>query len=131
MIQFTVYGTPQPQGSARAFYKAGMRRPIVTSDNAKLKPWRQEVSGTAAALNCELLHGAIVVSVDFFFKRPRTAKKDRTRPTVRPDIDKLSRGILDGLSGILFKDDSQVVSLRATKYYGEPERAQIVIEEIS
>ena len=41
-ISFFVPGVPQPQGSSRAFTtKTG--RAYVTSDNAKLKPWREAV----------------------------------------------------------------------------------------
>jgi hypothetical protein len=45
MISFDVAGIPQQQGSMRAFVVAGRAR--VTSDNAKLKPWRNLVSSEA------------------------------------------------------------------------------------
>jgi Holliday junction resolvase RusA-like endonuclease len=37
--------------------------------------------------------------------------------SVKPDIDKLSRSVLDCLSGRIIKDDSQVVILNARKEY--------------
>ena len=37
--------------------------------------------------------------------------------TKRPDIDNLTKFILDGLEGIFFKDDSTVVKIMATKAY--------------
>lgn len=48
--------------------------------------------------------------------RPK-ALGDREAPPMiqRPDIDKLCRAVLDGLTGVVFKDDSQVVSLYALK----------------
>jgi Holliday junction resolvase RusA-like endonuclease len=36
------------------------------------------------------------------------------------DIDKLSRAVLDTLSGVIIADDSQVVRLYVTKLYGIP-----------
>ena len=130
MIAFTVYGTPRPQGSTRAFIPKGWKRAVITTDNTKLKPWRQEVSGAAMALNPEVLCGAIVLCVDFFFKRPRSAPKARTMPTVKPDVDKLLRGILDACTGICYRDDAQVVQVFASKHYGDPERCEIKLREL-
>jgi Holliday junction resolvase RusA-like endonuclease len=40
------------------------------------------------------------------------------RPAGRPDVDKLARAVLDGLTmGGAFTDDSQVVELQASKWY--------------
>ena len=47
-VEFTVHGTPQPQGSAKAFIPKGWKRAIITSDNRSLKPWRQDVSAMAS-----------------------------------------------------------------------------------
>jgi hypothetical protein len=44
-------------------------------------------------------------------------------PTVKPDIDKLVRAINDALTGILFTDDCQVVSISMTKDYCGERRA--------
>ena len=50
--------------------------------------------------------------------------------TTMPDIDKLARCALDALTGIVFRDDAQIVDLHATKRYGEPERAELTIREL-
>ena len=47
MIQFTVYGHPEPQGSTRAFVPKGWTRPVITTASKKMKPWRQQITGTA------------------------------------------------------------------------------------
>jgi len=40
-------------------------------------------------------------------------------PATRPsDLDKLVRAVLDALTGIVWKDDAQVVALKATKVQG-------------
>ena len=46
------------------------------------------------------------------------------RPGGYPDLDNLVKCVLDGCKGIIFRDDRQVISLRARKCYpvkGEPE----------
>jgi len=40
------------------------------------------------------------------------------------------RGVLDGLTGVLFRDDSQVVELDAAKEYGPLAGVQVVAREI-
>ncbi len=65
--------------------------------------------------------GALEVSVVFYLPRPKTvSEKDRKLPIVPPDIDKLARGLLDGIgqSQVVWGDDSQVVELKAVKVYG-------------
>jgi Holliday junction resolvase RusA-like endonuclease len=126
-VKFTVLGTAQPQGSVRAFMVKG--KPRLTSDNAKLKPWRDRVGWAALEARNkqgwpENYEGVVCIFVRFFFAKPKSAKK-RSDHTVKPDVDKLSRGLLDSLTGILFKDDAQVVLLHASKWYELPERTEI------
>jgi Holliday junction resolvase RusA-like endonuclease len=64
--------------------------------------------------------------VAFYLKKPKRAI---TLPTVKPDIDKLCRAILDALtdSGAIFDDDSQVVQLVASKNYSTLAQPYVVI----
>lgn len=129
MISFTIYGIPQPQGSARAFYIAKLKRAVITADNKKLKPWRQEVSGTALAEMGDQQPARatpICVDVAFYFDRPKSAKKDAIK-IQKPDVDKLLRGLLDALTGICFMDDAQVVDVHACKRFGSPARSEIKV----
>lgn len=128
MISFTVIGTPQPQGSSRAFIPKGWKRPIITSANKNLKPWRQQVSGCATAA----MEGLAIISrpesvgveAHFFFDRPKSAKKD-SQKTTKPDVDKLLRALLDSMTGIVFEDDSQVTLCTVRKSYGQPARLEV------
>lgn len=124
--KFTVYGHPQPQGSSRAFNIKG--RTVVTSANRNLKPWRQQLSETMLAESGKYAGESdqpVCMSLMFVFERPKSAPKKRVGMTVKPDVDKLCRAILDAGTGILYHDDSQVISLTAAKSYGSPERAEI------
>ena len=128
MLSFTVYGTPKPQGSMRAFMPKGWNRPVLTSDNAKLKPWRQQITLTAntfrAMVTDASFQGPQVLVLRFYFAKPASAKK-RQFVTVKPDLDKLQRAVLDACTGVLWRDDSQVIEIKATKHYGLPERVEI------
>ena len=50
-------------------------------------------------------------------------------PTTRPDVLKLARAIEDSLTGVLWHDDSQIVSEHLRKHYGEPARVVVTVQE--
>lgn len=133
MISFTVFGTPQPQGSSRAFIPKGWKRPVITSANAKNKPWRQEIAGTALAemekANLRAAEKGVPVTIEasFYFTKPKSARKRDLHKVTKPDADKLARSLLDALTGIAFADDSQVIQIKATKLFGAPERVSVIV----
>ena len=136
-LSFTVFGIPQPQGSTRAFIPHGWSRPVITSDNPKVKPWRQELAQTAMIAMSE--SGAkmaargvpISISLTFYFEKSKSARKSDQWKTTRPDLDKLLRAVLDALTGIAYQDDSQVCECRVAKLFGSPARLQIEIRTLA
>ena len=114
-----ISGLPIAQGSKNAYQRNGR---IVLVESAKaLKPWRETVAREAARLGFSYTdHEAI--TLELLFVMPMPKKPIRRYPTTKPDIDKLARAILDALTGVCYKDDSQVVRLVAEKVYtfGEP-----------
>lgn len=118
---FQVQGIePAPQGSKR---HVGNGRMIESSK--KVKPWRFAVSQAALEAGHEMFLGPVYVGITFLFPRPKAHynSKGMLKPNApfhkvtKPDIDKTCRSTLDGITGILIKDDSQVASLAATKQY--------------
>lgn len=136
MISFTVYGTPVPQGSMKPFYNKHLGHAILTSDNKKLKPWRQEVALTATCAMGEAhtpmirKPEAIFLEANFYFSKPKSVKKTITQKTTKPDADKLLRSLGDALTGICFEDDSQICEVHVRKLFGVPERAEIRVTQI-
>jgi len=125
MIEFAVWGTPVPQGSKRVF--GGN---VVEVADARLRSWRQDVAAQASAA----MHGhspfsePVEIRLTFHFSRPKGhfgtgRNQDRLKPSapiapgVKPDLDKLVRSVLDALTGVVFRDDAQVVWLTARKCY--------------
>lgn len=131
-LRFTVYGDPLPKGSVRAFTPKGWNRPILTSATKGLKKWEEKIASAAnAQANGILLTGPVHVKIAFFLTRPQSLPKKVRLHTKRPDLDKLIRGATDALTGIVWKDDAQAVSILATKHYTahdhEAPRAEFVI----
>ncbi|MEQ1726763.1 MAG: RusA family crossover junction endodeoxyribonuclease [Vicinamibacterales bacterium] len=117
--EFFVAGVPQPKGSTRQVPTArGLR---TTSANPKLKAWEKNVADSAlAALSLKertALAGkekttACAVSIRFFLP----LRAGYRHHTMKPDVDKLTRGILDAL-GQFYLDDAQVVEVTASKHF--------------
>jgi crossover junction endodeoxyribonuclease RusA len=98
-----------------------------------LKPWRSVVSLAAKEVmlsvqDMSLIDGPVAVDIIFTFVPGKTVK--RKEMTTKPDIDKLSRAILDSLTGVCWRDDAQVVELRVCKVYGLVDMAQVVVIEL-
>jgi Holliday junction resolvase RusA-like endonuclease len=121
----------------------GPRRFVVRESNAKARPWAQAISSVAADHHRgNLLTGPVSVAITFHFAHPKghygTGRNAGTlrlaaprEMTTTPDVDKLARCALDALTGIVIRDDAQIVDLHAGKRYGEPERAEITIRELN
>ena len=117
-IEFRVMGEPIPQGSTRAFISRS-GRPIITHSNRNLKQWRQRIATEAQAKRPPQwdMESAVLVNVDFFMPRPKSLPKKVSEDVKRPDLDKLIRAVLDGLTGIFYNDDSQVIGIFGSKKY--------------
>ena len=48
--------------------------------------------------------------------------------TSRPDLDNYIKAILDGLNGVVFKDDAQVVNIGASKFFAVTPRIYVQAE---
>jgi crossover junction endodeoxyribonuclease RusA len=128
MLAFTVYGVAQPKGNMRALHLKGMKFPIVTDSNKSARSWAQLVAeGASHALGQlsddqrAVLVAAVRVSVAFYLPRPKKYQRRGVAVAhlTKPDIDKLLRGVLDALTQVVWRDDSQVVELVAVKFYAD------------
>lgn len=129
-VAFRVSGKPEPQGSARAFVRGG--RAVVTSDNTNLHSWRNLVAHEASKVVTEMLDGPVVVYATFYLLRSKSRPKRELFPAIKPDLDKLCRSLLDGITHVVIRDDSQVVSLMARKRWADvltPPGVWVVVEE--
>jgi crossover junction endodeoxyribonuclease RusA len=124
MDKFFVKGKPVPQGSMK-FIRPGV---MIHSRAADLAVWRADIARNAELFGFKPVSTGVKVEIDFIFNRPKSAQ--RAFPTVAPDLDKLIRAVLDGLTGVAYEDDSQVILIQATKTYGQNVGAWIGIEQV-
>jgi len=102
MITFFVKGEPRAKQSFRI---GANGRGFQT---ARVKSWQADIGWIAQqrmrALDRKILTGALQVIMVFYMPNLR-----------RIDIDNLSKGVLDGLNGICWQDDRQIVDLHLHK----------------
>lgn len=119
-IQFDVIGLPKPKGSKRGFIQGG--RVILVESSKGAKPWEQQVHWAAREVFRDSpWTGPVRLRLDFRLPRVSDTPKKRTRiPHVRkPDLDKLVRATKDGLTGVVWIDDSQAYVTLSRKRYAE------------
>lgn len=92
----------------------------------------------------EQLKGALHIEIVAYFqlnKTDYTKKGELTkggkrklrgeeRPTKKPDIDNIIKAVLDGLNGVAFHDDQQIVFISARKEYSLQPSVEITIHEL-
>ena len=139
MIDFCILGNPVAQGRPK-FARRG--RFVTTYDPPKSKSFKETVKWQAieSGANKELLEGPLEVTLVFSMQRPKGHHgKKGLRPsapkyhTVKPDIDNLTKGVIDGLEGICFARDQQIVSMDLTKEYakeGSSPKVRVIIKQI-
>lgn len=143
-LEFTVHGRPQPAGSKKGFVNPRTSRVVIVDDAKNSRPWKQQVAGAAldAMGDTPMLNGPVELAVTFFLARPKghygtgrnaDALKPSApeHPTVKPDTTKLLRAVEDAMTGIVWRDDAQVVTQRAYKVYGATDHCTIRVWDLA
>jgi Holliday junction resolvase RusA-like endonuclease len=127
-IQFFVPGIPAPGGSKKAFVVAGRAR--IVEDSKRNADWRASVALAASREIEAPLEGPLELTLTFVMPRTKghygsgknAGKLKTSAPiwhTTKPDRTKLMRSTEDALTGIAWRDDTQVVSGSTLKQYGD------------
>ncbi len=64
-------------------------------------------------------------------KKRELAAAGGVLPTGRPDTENLVKTAMDAMNGVVYLDDSQVVSLVAQKRYGHPAGVELEVAEVA
>lgn len=132
-IMLRIPGDPVPKGRPRFTRQGRAYTP------AKTKTYEDEVAmlGKAAMNGQEPLKTPIAVFVYATFPIPQSYSKKRReacldgseRHIKRPDLDNVVKAITDGMNGVVYDDDSQIVSIHATKVYGTDGMVEVMVKE--
>ena len=138
-LTFTVLGKPAPQGSKRH-----VGRGVMVESSKRCKPWRQDVRHTALDLRPDdwyaNMDAAITLSVVFIFARPKShfRANGQLKPSAPAhctgrigDVSKLVRAVEDAMTGILYNDDAQIISLIAHRRFANDREQPCAIITVS
>lgn len=81
--------------------------------------------------------GRVKVTIIAYFTIPKSTSKkkeaemlsENISPTKKPDIDNITKIVLDAMNTFAFKDDTQVIKLQVEKKYSNTPRIYVKIEE--
>lgn len=135
---FTIYGEPKGKARARTVNHGGKVHsftPQATADYEELVKKAFLASGETGYFN----KTPIAVKILAYFQIPKSVSKkkrqemleDFIRPTKKPDADNIAKIICDGLNGIAYGDDAQIVDLEVTKYWTDTDpRVEVTLWEV-
>ncbi len=125
-----VRGKPAPKGNLKGFVRGG-HAVITERQTGGVKEWQASVNAVLQERwQGAPLEGPVRVSLNFSLLKPPSVTKKRRYPTVKPDIDKLTRAVLDAMGSIVFRDDAQVVVLIVSKCYRPESGVEIEVGEL-
>ena len=112
--------------------------PFMTKHGIKLRPasnkmtaWANEVKQTLHdKWKWGIIEGAVSVELSFSLPKPKTVARVFPTSKYDGDLDKLVRCIYDCLTGIVIKDDSQIIDGAEHKRYELPCGVYITVSEV-
>lgn len=131
-LRFTVPGEPRGKGRPR-FGKTRSGFAVAYTDD-KTAAYENLVKLAARQAGAVSIAGPVSVMIRAYFVPPQSWSKKRRAAALagyeapgRFDIDNISKAVLDGLNGVAFGDDKQIVTLLAGKAFDEVARCEVQV----
>lgn len=121
--QFRVPGRPIPQPRPKISTRGGFGRAYVEAKHP-IHAYRRAIAAAASGTAWwGVSDGAWEVEIEAVFQRPqshltrRGVRRSAPRWPPRVDWDNLGKGVCDALTGVVWKDDDQVIDGRVKKRF--------------
>lgn len=121
MIEFFVAVEPVPAGRPKFTTVKGKKGTFATAYTPKKTATHRTLLAYHASQNAPKdgpLEGPLQLTMVVVKNKPRSYSKKRWAWDARPDLDNFIK-LIDAFQGILWKDDAQVVEIRARKEFGD------------
>lgn len=135
-VTFQVEGTPVGKGRpkfARRGNFVSTYTPTKTRDYEDLiKAAARQAMGSSDPLKTPVaayIYITVPIPQSYPKKRFKACLDGLERPCKKPDCDNILKAFLDAMNGVVYDDDSQVVSLHGTKVYGTIGMVEVLVKE--
>lgn len=135
-VDFVVPGRPRGKGRPR-FARAGNY--VRTHTPEETASYENLIALEYQAAGGRVMDGPVIVTVSAKFAPPKsTSKKNRMAmlhgeivPNCKPDADNILKAVLDGLNGVAYKDDTQVVFAAVSRKYSDCAEVWVSVEKLA
>jgi Holliday junction resolvase RusA-like endonuclease len=135
VINFPVFGNPIPKSRPRFTFRGRTYTPARTVEYEKtVREAAMQAMGASEALETPVsvfIHVTYAIPQSYTKKRKEACLNGFERPMTRNfgDLDNVVKSLTDGMNEIVYKDDSQIVGIHATKVFGTESLVQIMVKE--
>ena len=128
VLRARVYGYPVAWMRPRAQRVGGFIKFFV---HPAMEDWKRTVQSQVLTIKPpSLLTGALSVRMIFHLARPKSLPKKIVHHVRKPDAENCAKAILDYMTGLIYRDDSQVEELYVRKQYSAEPGVEIEIAEV-
>ena len=136
MVTYLVEGNPVGKGRPKFARRGNFVSTYTPTKTRDYEDLIKEAARKAMGSN-EVLETPVTVAIYITVPIPQSYSKKRTeaclsgseRPIKKPDIDNVAKCFLDAMNEIVYKDDTQVLTLHITKVYGTVGMVEVMIKE--
>ncbi len=135
-VMFLVEGTPIGKGRPKFARRGNF---VSTYTPTKTRDYETLIAEAArkAMGSSEPLKTPVAAFIYITVPIPQSYSKKRTaacldgseRPCKKPDADNILKAFFDAMNKIVYEDDSQIVSIHATKQYGLVGMVEVLVKE--
>lgn len=122
-----------PRGKGRPRFRKGRSKPFTPE---RTREYEEDLAaaGRRAMKDCAPFDCALAIDVFATLPIPKSWSAARraaamsgfTKPTAKPDFDNIAK-MLDGLNGIVWRDDALIVDARIRKEFGIRPRFTVIV----
>ena len=136
MVTFKVDGTPVPKGRAR-YARRGNFISTYTPEKTRtyetlIKEAAIEAMGASEPLETPVslyLYIRVPIPKSCTKKRLEAIDNGSEKPTKKPDASNILKSVEDGMNGVVYHDDSQIINIHVSKVYSSLPGVNICVKE--
>lgn len=136
IVTFNVEGNPVPKARARHILH-GTRLRTYTPEKTRsyetlIKESAKQAMGSSEPLETPVslyLYIRVPIPKSCTKKRLEAIQNGSEKPIRKPDSSNILKSVEDGMNGVVYKDDSQIVNIHVAKVYSSQAGVDICVKE--